>query len=81
MKIGIDKIGFATSDLYLDMVDLAKARQVDPNKYLIGIGQNKMAVIRPTQDIVTMAASAANRILTEDDKAKISYVIFLLSRE
>lgn len=76
MKIGIDKIGFATSDLYLDMVDLAKARQVDPNKYLIGIGQNKMAVIRPTQDIVTMAASAANRILTEDDKAKISYVIF-----
>ncbi|MFT8882814.1 MAG: hydroxymethylglutaryl-CoA synthase [Liquorilactobacillus hordei] len=76
MKIGIDKIGFATSDLYLDMVDLANARQEDPNKYLIGIGQAKMAVIRPTQDVVTMAATAAKRIISEEDKKNISYVIF-----
>lgn len=61
MKIGIDKIGFATSDLYLDMADLAYARHEDPNKYLIGIGQSKMAVIRPTQDVVTMAAAAAKK--------------------
>ncbi|MDV7758319.1 hydroxymethylglutaryl-CoA synthase [Liquorilactobacillus mali] len=76
MKIGIDKIGFATSDLYLDMVDLANARHEDPNKYLIGIGQSKMAVIRPTQDVVTMAAAAAKKIICQEDKEKISYVIF-----
>ncbi|MFT8477066.1 MAG: hydroxymethylglutaryl-CoA synthase [Liquorilactobacillus sp.] len=76
MKIGIDKIGFATSDLYLDMADLAYARHEDPNKYLIGIGQSKMAVIRPTQDVVTMAAAAAKKIISQADKEKISYVIF-----
>ncbi|MGU9560412.1 hydroxymethylglutaryl-CoA synthase, partial [Lactiplantibacillus pentosus] len=45
MKIGIDKIGFATSHLYVDMAELAKARNEEPNKYLIGLGQQKMAVI------------------------------------
>ena len=44
--VGIDKIGFYTPQQYLDLKDLAQARQVDPNKYLIGIGQSKMAVDR-----------------------------------
>ena len=48
MKIGIDKIGFYTSNMYVDMTELANARNEDPNKYLIGIGQEKMAVIPPT---------------------------------
>lgn len=76
MKIGIDKIGFATSDLYVDMTDLAEARNVDPNKYLIGIGQSKMAVIPPSQDAVTLAASAADKILTATDKEEIDLVLF-----
>ena len=75
MQIGIDKIGFSTSSLYLDLVELAEARGVDPNKYLIGIGQAKQAVIAPTQDIVTMGASAAAQILTETEKAKITTMI------
>ncbi len=37
MKIGIDKIGFFTPHLYVDMAKLAQARNEDPNKYLIGI--------------------------------------------
>lgn len=41
MKIGIDKIGFYTSNMYVDMTELANARNEDPNKYLIGIGQEK----------------------------------------
>ncbi len=76
MKIGIDKIGFFTSHLFVDMKELAFARAEDPNKYLIGIGQSKMAVIPPSQDVVTMAANAAARILTTADKEQISYVIF-----
>ena len=33
MKIGIDRIGFATANKYLDLEDLAQARNVDPAKY------------------------------------------------
>lgn len=76
MNIGIDKISFFTPHLYLDMVDLAKSRDVDPNKYLIGIGQSKMAVIPPTQDVVSMAANAADQILTPEDKEQIDMVLF-----
>lgn len=76
MKIGIDKLGFYTSDYYVDMAKLAKARHEDPNKYLIGIGQSKMAVIPPTQDVVTMAANAAEQILTPTDKEEIDLVLF-----
>ena len=76
MKIGIDKIGFYTSNMYVDMTELANARNEDPNKYLIGIGQEKMAVIPPTQDSVTLGANAAFKILTEEDKKAIDLVIF-----
>lgn len=75
MNIGIDKINFFTSNLYVDMTELAIARNEDPNKYLIGIGQSKMAVIPPTQDIVTMGANAAESMLTNEDKERIDLVI------
>lgn len=76
MNVGIDKIGFFTSDYYIDMVDLAHARGDDPNKYLKGIGQQQQAVIPPTQDVVTLAANAADQILSEDDKDAVDMVIF-----
>ncbi len=75
MQIGIDKMAFATTPYYLDLVDLAQARGEDPNKYLIGIGQNKQAVVPPTQDIVTLAAEAASRLLDDHDRKDISTVI------
>lgn len=75
MDIGIDKINFFTSNLYVDMTELAIARNEDPNKYLIGIGQSKMAVIPPTQDIVTMGANAAESMLTNEDKESMDLVI------
>jgi len=76
VSVGIDKIGFYTPDLYLDMAELATVRGEDPNKYLIGIGQSKQAVIPPTQDIVTMAANAASQILTPALKAEVAMVLF-----
>lgn len=76
MKIGIDKIGFYTSDLYIEMTELAKQRNEDPDKYLIGIGQQKMAVIRQSQDVITLAANAADQILTKADKKQLGLVIF-----
>lgn len=76
MKIGIDKIGFFTPPTYVDMIELANARDVDPNKYLIGIGQEKMSIASNNYDVVAMAANAANEILTEEDKKEIDMILF-----
>ena len=75
MNIGIDKISFYVPKYYVDMAKLAEARQVDPNKFLIGIGQTEMAVSPVNQDIVSMGANAAKDIITEEDKKNIGMVI------
>ena len=75
MRIGIDKMAFATTNNYLDLVELAKERSVDPNKFTIGIGQDLQAVVPPTQDIVTLGATAAKKLLTPELEKNISTVI------
>lgn len=75
MNIGIDKIGFASPQYYLDLADLAAARHIDPNKFKLGLLQEEMAIAPVTQDIVTLAAQAAEQILTPEDKASIDMVI------
>ena len=75
LKVGIDKLSFFVPHYYVDMSDLARARHVDKAKFHIGIGQDEMAVSPVTQDIVTFAASAANQILDEQDKALVDLVI------
>lgn len=75
MRIGIDKMAFATTNDYLDLVELAKERGVDPNKFTIGIGQDLQAVVPPTQDIVTLGATAAKKLLTPELEKSISTVI------
>lgn len=75
MNVGIDQISFHVPNFYVDMVDLANARNVDPNKFLIGIGQEKMAVNPKSQDIITFATNAAKQILTDDDLNKIDLII------
>jgi hydroxymethylglutaryl-CoA synthase len=62
-RIGIEAISFYTPKVYLDLADLAVARQIDVNKYKIGIGQEKMSLIEPFEDIVTMAAEASFEII------------------
>ncbi|MGA0351468.1 MAG: hydroxymethylglutaryl-CoA synthase [Acholeplasmataceae bacterium] len=59
MKVGIESINYYVPKFYLDMSTLAEARGVDEAKYKKGIGQHKMAVISPLEDIVTMAIEAA----------------------
>ena len=75
MRIGIDKMAFATTNDYLDLVELAKERGVDPNKFTIGIGQDLQAVVPTTQDIVTLGATAAKKLLTPELEKNISTVI------
>ena len=76
MKIGIDKIGVYVPKTYLDLVTLAKARGVDPDKYTIGIGQKKMAIPMENEDVVTMALEAALTILTPEDRHAIDTILF-----
>ncbi|MCD3539298.1 hydroxymethylglutaryl-CoA synthase [Streptococcus equi] len=75
MNIGIDKIGFATSQYVLKMEDLALARSTDPAKFHQGLMLDALSIAPVTEDIVTLAASAADQILTKDDKASIDMVI------
>ncbi|MDO4680595.1 MAG: hydroxymethylglutaryl-CoA synthase [Aerococcus sp.] len=75
MKIGIDKLAFYTPGYALDMTDLAEARGVDPAKFHQGLGQDVMAVAPQTQDAVTLALNAAERVLDEADKKAIDLVI------
>lgn len=76
MNIGIDKIGFYTPDQYVDMEKLAEIRGVEPAKYTIGIGQERMAVASLHEDAVSMAANAALSILDDEDREKIDLVLF-----
>ncbi|TWS95545.1 hydroxymethylglutaryl-CoA synthase [Streptococcus sp. sy018] len=75
MLIGIDKIGFATPKYQLKMTELAMAREVDPAKYSEGLLLDALSIAPISEDIVTLAASAAQSILTDDDKEKIDMVI------
>lgn len=76
VKIGIDKIGFNTPHIYIDMNKLAVARNDDPKKYTIGLGQDEMSFAPITQDPVTLAANAALGILNDEDREKIDFVMF-----
>lgn len=75
MTIGIDKIGFATSQYVLKMKDLAAARGEDPEKFSKGLMLDALSIAPITDDIITLAASAAEEILTDEDKELIDMVI------
>ena len=75
MTIGIDKIGFATSPYVLRLKDLAAARDTDPEKLSKGLLLKEQSVAPITEDIVTLAAPAADDILTDEDKEAIDMVI------
>lgn len=75
MNIGIDKMGFFVPAHYIEMSDLATARNIDPNKFKIGLGQDQMAFTTLSQDTVSLAANAAHLILDDADKEAIDLII------
>lgn len=74
--VGLDLIHFSTSDFYLGLDVFAQQKNQDLNKYLIGIGQEKMSIAPPDEDIVTLSAKAAEPILAQIDRKKITAVLF-----
>ncbi len=61
--VGIDALSFYTPQYYLDLQTLAQVRGVDAGKYRLGLGQERMAVPPPDEDIVTLGASAAQPLV------------------
>jgi hydroxymethylglutaryl-CoA synthase len=76
VKVGVDTIAFYTSHYCLDLARLAENRGLDPDKFYVGLGQQKMAVPAPDEDIVTMAANAAVRALHSVDTSHIEMLLF-----
>jgi hydroxymethylglutaryl-CoA synthase len=76
VNVGIDSLAVYTSRYALDLATLAEARGIDPDKYYVGLGQHKMSVPPPGEDIVTMAASAAAKALEGIDLASIEMLLF-----
>ncbi len=73
---GIEAISFYTSRYFLDLKTLAEARGTDWNKYYTGLGQEKMAIPPPDEDIITMAANAALPLVAGDDRDRIELLLF-----
>lgn len=73
MSVGIDKIGVYIPKYYLDIRDLAKARNVEEEKFTKGLMHDSMAVSPISQDVVSMGAMAAKKII--DNKENISLLI------
>jgi hydroxymethylglutaryl-CoA synthase len=75
--VGIEALAIALPRRYLPLEELAKARGVDADKYLKGLGVREMAVPDPGEDTVALAATAARRLLanTQIDPNRIGMVI------
>ena len=61
MSVGIEALAVALPRRTLHLEDLARARGVDPAKYIAGLGVREMAVTDPGEDTVALAATAARR--------------------
>ncbi|MEG8098834.1 hydroxymethylglutaryl-CoA synthase [Candidatus Liberibacter brunswickensis] len=76
MAIGIEDISFYTTNQYIDLSVIAEKNGIDIDKFYVGIGQERMSVLNPDEDIVTMAAAAALPIIENQDKNLINTLFF-----
>ena len=66
MAAGIDDITIYIPRLYVDSVDFAQARGMDPAKLQKGLGVSKMAMVDTNQDPACLAANACLRIMQKN---------------
>jgi 3-hydroxy-3-methylglutaryl CoA synthase len=62
-NVGIDSMSFYTSKYYVDLSELAKFRDIDPDKFLKGLLTKEMRIPGPGEDIVSMAVKAGQHAL------------------
>ena len=76
IPVGIDTLAIYTPRYALDLKTLAKARGYDDAHYVSQLGQEMMAVPPPGEDIVTMAANAAQEVIHDVDPHTIAMLLF-----
>lgn len=67
MQAGVSDIGIYVPNYYLPHEELAKARNIPPEKFEIGLGNKNMAIIPNWEDSVTMAANAAQQLIDRNN--------------
>ncbi len=77
VEVGVSDIAIYIPPYYLPHEELARARGVPKEKYLIGLGNRKMGILPNWEDAVTMAASAALQLLekTGTDPVQIQQLV------
>ncbi|WP_224368084.1 hydroxymethylglutaryl-CoA synthase family protein [Hyalangium versicolor] len=75
--VGIEALAIAVPSRYVDIQELALARGVDPAKYTAGLGAKEMAVADPGEDSVSLAATAAARLVRNNnvDPSRIGMLV------
>lgn len=73
---GISSIGLAFPPLGMDLDHLARLRGVDPAKYKIGLGCERMALCPPGYGVVELSTTAAERALSrwDGDRSQIGLI-------
>ena len=66
MAAGIDDIAIYIPSLYIDAVDFAAARGLDPIKLQKGLGVSQMAIVDANQDPACLAANACLKIMQKN---------------
>jgi len=74
-EVGIEKINIYGSSLCMSQMDLARARDKDPERVLNDFHIDTRSLNPPYEDTVTMGANAAQQMLTDEDKEQIGLLI------
>jgi len=76
LTIGINAISFFTSSMYVDLTEVAAHNNLPTDKYSRSLGQHQMAMPAADEDVITLAANAAQRIINDENRHEITYVLF-----
>jgi len=74
-KIGIEKLNLYASSLCLELKELAKARNKDPEKVVSDFLIDRRSLLPPWEDPVTLGANAAKKIVSDTERAEIGLLI------
>ena len=81
MHAGIDAIGLALPPLTLELAALARARNVEPSKFLEGLGTTRISIPPVDEYTVTLAVRAANSALENAGVAKSDIGLCIVGTE
>jgi len=71
--VGVSDIAIYIPPYYLSHHDLAVARNIPVEKFTIGLGNEKMAIVPNWEDAVTMAANAALQLLHKTEPTPMTF--------